>query len=274
MRRTTETSPREVRQSFLVETQAFFSLLHAMTVRDLRIQHKSAALGILLAIATPLATCLLFYAMMELLGQRTAPVRGDDLTFLLSGFLLFFLHINVTNSVAGAIMPSMLPHQRASTFLFICVKACSSGYNGILAIVVILALNYLLRGVWEMQDPLTAILVVIIVWLYATGLGMVFLALQRYFTWAKVVKLTYTRIMFFTSGKFFLGNNAPFREFYDWNPLFHLIDQTRDAVFVNYTAHTTSLSYALIFVFAALVLGFLGESYVRRHYSASHMAGM
>ena len=36
--------------------------------------------------------------------------------------------------------------------------------------------------------------------------------------------------MFFTSGKFFVANALPerFRQYMDWNPLFHLLDQARD----------------------------------------------
>ncbi len=249
------------------------SLVYSMTVRDLRIQQRNAALGILITIATPLATCLLFYAMMELMRMRSAPVRGDDLTFLLTGFMVFFFHIKTASAVAGAVNPSMMPHQRATPFMFVCVKATAAAYQNALAFIVIFSLNYLLRGVWEMQYPLTAMFAIFIAWVYGIGLGMVFLALQRYFTWAGVVKVAYTRIMFFTSGKFFLGNNAPYREFYDWNPLFHIIDQMRSAVFVNYTAHTTTLVYPVVFTFAFLVLGFLGESYVRRNYSASHFPG-
>jgi len=261
------------RQSFPIALQGFLSLVYAMTVRDLRIVQRNAALGIILAIATPLATTLIFYVLMEVMQMRSAPVRGDDLTFLLTGFMVFFFHIKTAGAVSGAVMPSMMPHQRATPFLFICVKACSAGYNNALAFIVILALNYLLRGVWEMQDPLWVIATVAVAWVYGIGIGMVFLALQRYFAWTQVLKLAYMRIMFFTSGKFFLGNNAPFREFYDWNPLFHIIDQTRTGVFVNYTAHTTSLGYPLIFCFIALVVGFLGENYVRRHYSVSHFPG-
>lgn len=263
----------EPRQSFLISLQAFLSLVYAMTVRELRIVQRNAALGIVLAIATPLATCLVFYLMMELFKARSAPVRGDDLTFLLTGFLIFFLHINTAGQVSQAVVPSMMPHQRATPFLFICVKASAAGYNNVLAIVAILVGNYLLRGIWEMQQPLWVIVTVLIAWLYGIGLGMVFLALQRYFSWARALRTFYVRVMFFTSGKFFLGNNAPYREFYDWNPLFHIIDQMRSATFTNYTAHTTSLIYPLAFCFATLVLGFLGESYVRRHYSVSHFPG-
>ena len=274
MNTATGKTQREVKQSLLVSLQAFLSLVYALTVRDLRVQQRNAALGILFAIATPIVTCLVFYVIIRLLKQSSAtPIRGDDLTYLLSGFMVFFLHTATVGGVAGAIMPSMMPHQRATPFLFVCVKAFASLYTHMAAFAVILLFNYLIRGVWEMDHALLAIFTVLTAWLYGIGLGMILLALQRYVSWANLVKIAYMRIMFFTSGKFFVGNTAPMREMYDWNPLFHIIDQMRSAVFLNYTAKTTSLSYAWTWVFIVLVLGFLCESYVRRNYSMSHFPG-
>ena len=56
-----------------------------------------------------------------------------------------------------------------------------------------------------------------------------------------MMNLVFTRVMFVTSGKFFVANAVPgwVRFYFDWNPLFHLVDQLRGAVFVNYTARQT-----------------------------------
>ena len=274
MKPATDNAPRPVRQSFPVALQSFLSLVYALTVRDLRVQSRGAAMGILIAIATPVVSCLVFYALLQFLRQgMTTPIRGDDLTFMLTGFMIFFMHIAAMSQVAGAINPLLMPHQKATPFLFICVKAFAVLYNHAMALVLVLLLNYLIRGVWEMDHALMAIGVLMLAWLYGVGLGMITLALQRYLSWAGLVRIAYIRIMFFTSGKFFVGNTAPMREYYDWNPLFHIIDLTRSAVFLNYTAHTTSVSYVLAWTFAALTLGFLCEAYVRRNYSVSHHPG-
>ena len=72
-----------------------------------------------------------------------------------------------------------------------------------------------------------------------------------------MMNLVFTRVMFVTSGKFFVANAVPgwVRFYFDWNPLFHLVDQLRGAVFVNYTARQTSLEYPMAVAFALLVLG-------------------
>ena len=48
-----------------------------------------------------------------------------------------------------------------------------------------------------------------------------------------------------------------------WNPLFHLIDQMREAAFVNYTAHHTNMVYPTICCFGLLLLGHLLYSYLQ-----------
>ncbi|MEM0924053.1 MAG: hypothetical protein AAGI13_13475, partial [Pseudomonadota bacterium] len=78
------------KQSLPVATAAFASLAYALTVRDLRTENKSAALGILLSSGTVLVTALTFYLFMNFIGGRTAPIRTDDITFIVAGFLMFF----------------------------------------------------------------------------------------------------------------------------------------------------------------------------------------
>ena len=85
----------EVRQGFLTEMYAFGALVYSLVVRDLRSEHKNAALGILISIAQPLAMGLIFYLFMMLIGGGASQVRGDALTFVVIGFIIFFTHILV-----------------------------------------------------------------------------------------------------------------------------------------------------------------------------------
>ena len=264
-----------VKQSFMVATFAFISLVYALVVRDLRTEHKNAAAGILISIGQPLVAGLVFYAFISLMGGSAGAVRGDNLTFVLIGFIIFFMHIRTVAAVAGALRPDMMNHQRLTPFLMVCVKAISSGYKNVLALLIMLVLNWVLRDVYEMQDPLLFIEVIFFCWFGGIAVGIIFLALSRYFTWGPLIQTAYVRIMFFTSGKFFVANMVPssMRAFMDWNPLFHLLDYGRAAAFQNYSARTTSLEYAIIVYLIVFVLAMLVEAHVRRNYSASHMAG-
>ena len=264
-----------VKQSFAVATFAFLSLVYSLVVRDLRTEHKNAAAGILISISQPLVAGIVFFAFISLMGGSAGAVRGDNLTFVLVGFVIFFMHIRTVAAVSGALRPDMMNHQRLTPFLMVCVKAVSSAYKNVLALIIMLVLNWVLRDVYEMQDPLTFVLVIFFCWFGGVAVGIIFLALSRYFTWGALIQTAYVRICFFTSGKFFVANLVPsgIRPFMDWNPLFHLLDHGRAGAFLNYSARTTSMDYAISVYLIVFVLAMLVEAHVRRHYSASHMPG-
>jgi ABC-type polysaccharide/polyol phosphate export permease len=264
-----------VRQSFWVACVAFGQLVYSLVVRDLRTEHKNAALGILISVAQPLVAGLVFYFFITFMGGGFAKVRGDYMTFVLLGFVIFFMHVRTVNQVANALREDMLNHQRLSPFLLVSVKGISSAYKIVLALIILIAANYLARDVYEMQNLLLFLSAVFWCWIGGVAVGMVFLAANRYLSWGPLLQTAYVRIMFFTSGKFFVANQLPgfMRPFMDWNPLFHLLDQSRSAAFVNYTARTTSMDYAIIVFLVLLVIAMLVENYVRRNYSQSHMPG-
>lgn len=266
----------EVKQGFMTALVAFMTLVYSLVVRDLRTEHKNAALGILIQIGQPLVAGLIFYFFITLVGGKgSGQVRGDYMTFVLLGFIIFFMHIRTVMVVSNALREDMLYHQRLSPFLLVSVKALSSAYKMVLALLALLLMNYLLRDVYEMHDPLHFMHVMFWCWLGGVAVGILFMAAIRYLTWGPLLMTAYVRVMFFTSGKFFVANGMPgfMRPYMDWNPLFHLLDQGRDAAFVHYTARTTTMEYAIAVFLTILVLAMLIENYVRRTYSQSHMPG-
>ena len=56
---------------------------------------------------------------------------------------------------------------------------------------------------------------------------------------------------------------------FDWNPLFHLIDQNRGFVFINYTPHNSNLAYPFYFTLTMLMIGLMAEFVTRNALSLS-----
>ena len=81
----------------------------------------------------------------------------------------------------------------------------------------------------------------------------------------------YQRANMIASGKMFVVNTLPtfMMNMFDWNPLFHIIDQTRGFVFINYTPHRTSLEYPYYVGLALLMIGLMAEFYTRQYASSS-----
>lgn len=76
------------------------------------------------------------------------------------------------------------------------------------------------------------------------------------------------------SGKMFVANTLPpsILVTFDWNPLFHTIDQARGYTFINYFPNNSSPSYPFYVTIACLMLGLMGEFYTRKHASVSWTA--
>jgi ABC-type polysaccharide/polyol phosphate export permease len=81
----------------------------------------------------------------------------------------------------------------------------------------------------------------------------------------------YQRANMIASGKMLLANNtsAEMRSMFDWNPLFHTIDQARGFIFLNYAPRYTSIEYSLRVAMVLVMIGLMAEFFTRQHMSAS-----
>jgi ABC-type polysaccharide/polyol phosphate export permease len=116
---------------------------------------------------------------------------------------------------------------------------------------------------------------VLLAWFTGLALGVVFLALKPWFpTFVSITSTIYQRANMIASGKMFVANTLPsfMVSMFDWNPLFHCIDQSRGYVFINYAPRNSSLEYPIWFGIIFLMIGLMGEFYTRRHASLSWSA--
>lgn len=81
------------------------------------------------------------------------------------------------------------------------------------------------------DDPIGAMGMLLAAWFSGVAIGTVFLALKP---WeppdaVKVMTSIYSRASMIDSGKMFVANTLPssMLVLFDWNPLFHTIDQAR-----------------------------------------------
>ena len=112
-------------------------------------------------------------------------------------------------------------------------------------------------------------------WLTGVGVGMIFLALRPWFpSFVSIGSQIYNRANMIASGKMFVANSLPsfMLAFFDWNPLFHIIDQARGFVFINYNPHYTNYEYPIIVAVVLILLGLMGEFYARKNASLSREA--
>ncbi|WP_343080353.1 ABC transporter permease [Ostreiculturibacter nitratireducens] len=253
------------------------SLLERMyyaTVRAIRSGHQNAVVALAQNIVQALVILLMFYLMFQILGQRHSPLRGNFMLYILSGIFLYMTHVKTVTAISGAegATSAMMQHAPMNTAIAIVSAALSTLYIQFLTILVILFVYHVAFSPIEIEDPVGAFGMLLLAWAYGVGVGMVFMSLKPWFPkFTMIARTIYTRANMIASGKMFVANALSYGmlKMFDWNPLFHAIDQSRGFVFMNYFPRFSSISYAVYVTLVLLAFGLMAEFFTRKHVSLS-----
>ncbi len=264
--------------SLLSKTGATLTLIYHATVRSIRKGGGNALIGLIMNIFQTIFLIVTFWVMMTFFGLTGLALRGDFVLFLMSGVFLYMTNIKAVGAVAGAEGPTspMMLHAPMSTFVSIASSALACLYVQVLSVTVVLYGYHAFFHPITIEDPASAFGMLLLAWIYGVSIGMVLLAFKPWWpSGAGIVSMIYSRANMIASGKMTVANNLPFTmmSLFIWNPLFHLIDQCRGYVFINYNPHYTSYKYAVYVTITLLVIGLMGEFFTRRHASLSWGAG-
>jgi ABC-type polysaccharide/polyol phosphate export permease len=265
------------RQTGLGAAITIAELVYHSVVRNVRKSHGNAVIAILMNMVQAAIFVLAFYVMFIILGLRGAALRGDFLLYIMSGIFLFMTHTKTLAAVVGSEGPAspMMQHAPLNTIIAIAAAALGTLYIQVLSLFVILFIYHALFTPVVIDLPLPAFGMLLVAWYTGLGLGVLLLAFKPWFPAAvSLFSTIYQRVNMIASGKMFVANTLPafMLNLFDWNPLFHAIDQARGFVFINYTPRYSSYEYAIIVGTVLLMIGLMAEFYTRRHASVSWSA--
>lgn len=269
---------REVRTRPAVAALGLLELVFHAAVRHVRKSHHNAVVGLLLNIFQTVLLVAVFYLMFELLGMRGTALRGDFVLYVMSGIFMFMTHVKALGAVAGAEGPTspMMKHSPMNTVVSMGAAALSALYLQVLSAAVVLGIYHAAFTPITIHDPVGTMAMFLLAWASGATLGVMVQAARPWWPEAaSLVTQIYQRANMIFSGKMFVANMMPgyLLAYFDWNPLFHVIDQARGAIFLNYSPHYTSVAYPLWMTLVFLTIGLMGEFYTRRRASASWSAG-
>lgn len=252
-------------------------MFHA-TVRMIGAGHSNAVVALALSIVQALVMVGMFFLMFWLLGVRSAPLRGDFILYIISGVFLYRTHVKAVTAVSGAesSTSAMMQHGPMNTAIAICSTALSTLYTQTLSALVILFAYHTIWAPITIEDPIGAYGMFLLAWISGVGIGMILYALRPWFpTFTPIATRVYARVNMLASGKMFLANMLPAKllVMFDWNPLFHAIDQSRGYTFINYFPRNSSISYPVYVTIALLLFGLMAEFYTRQYASKSWSDG-
>ena len=253
---------------------AMLELVFHAAVRNVRKSHGNAIWGLVLSIIQALMMVLVFLVMMSLLGMRSSAIRGDFLLYIMSGVFMYMTHSKTLQAVAKCDGPtsSMMKHAPMNVIIAVAAAALAALYQQVLAAAVILYFYHVVITPITIDDPVGTMAMFLLSWASGIGVGMIFKSATP---WSPdffgLLVTIYARANMIASGKMFVANMMPTStlKMFDWNPLFHTIDQARGFVFLNYNPHYSSISYPLKVTLVLMLLGLMGESYTRKYASVS-----
>ena len=243
-------------------------LIYSVTVRNVRGSHKNAVIGMLISIMQSLILVAVFILMFIVIGIRSSPIRGDFLLYIMSGIFLYRTHIQSVSAMKGAgnaLAPMML-YAPMNPIVSMVAAALAILYEQFLAIVIVLTVYHCGFNPITIDNLIGAMGMFLLAWFSGICVGVLFLALTPWMPQVmSIVQRFYIRINMIASGKMFLVNSLPASmiAMFDWNPLFHIIDQNKGYVFLHYNPHFTNGMYPLYVSCVLLVLGMMGVFYTR-----------
>ena len=232
-------------------------LIYHATVRDIRKSHRNAVVGLVLNMLQAAIFVLAFFLMFYVLGMRGNAIRGDFLLYIMSGIFLYLTHVKAMSSIVMAEGPAspMMLHAPMNTVISICAAALSALYTQVFSIVVILIVYHIGFTPITIDNPAGAMGMLLLSWISGVAVGIIFLAIKP---WAPefvgIATGIYSRANMIASGKMFVANTLPayMVSVFDWNPLFHAIDQAldcKDGIFgVGHGLPLGGLTYKTFFV--------------------------
>lgn len=269
---------REAPRTIFGSAIAMGELVFHAAVRNLRKSHGNAVIGLLINILQTVMLVAVVYLFSVVLGLRSAALRGDYLLFVMSGVFMFMTHTKAIGAVTGADGPTaaMMMHGPMNTVVAILASALSVLYRQAFSAAVVLYLYHAAITPISIEYPVGMVAMFLLAWGTGLSIGLVFRSLTP---WQPelfgILTMIFQRMNLIFSGKMLVANGTPahIRKFFDWNPLFHIIDQCRGYVFLNYAPHYTTYTYPLKIMVVCLMVGLVIEYYTRKRVSVSWGAG-
>jgi capsular polysaccharide transport system permease protein len=234
------------------------SVIFAVFVRELNTRFGRYRLGYLWAILEPLAIVGVLSGVRMIFGR--ADIAGLPFpVFFASGIIPYLVFSHILNSSLHAVESNLglFNYQRVKPFDVFVARALLELLIGLGTAAIIFPGLYYLGFTFVWNDVLQVTAVVVCLFLFSSGIGLALCIVGPLWHESKKIVPVLIRPLFFVSGIFFPANALPeaIRGCALLNPLLHVSELIRGAMFVDYQSQEGSLFYVLCWAGASLFLG-------------------
>lgn len=232
--------------------------IHALIMREIKTRFGSSKLGYFWALAEPAAQAGVLAALFSLIG-RSSLAGVPVAVFMLVALIPFKFFAKLLPQLTASVNANkgLLAYRQVAPMDPFIARLIIEMVTFIMVYVILMSLcAWFGMSVWP-QDLLQLIYASGLLIFLATGLGLILCNVMLF--WQDVLKVLSMVMtpMFIISGTFFTATMIPSQYWYlfTWNPIFHVIELSRDAMFITYTSPVADANYVL---FLGLLFNSLG----------------
>lgn len=230
-----EGSKRTQRTSLQIMLDTVFALM----MRELKTRFGAKKLGYFWAIAEPAAQASIMALIWSFMGRSSLSGVHVGL-FMISGIIPFKFFSKLLPQLTSSVQANkaLFTYRQVSILDPLITRLIIEVVTYIVVFCIILAVMAWLGFNIEMQDFLMFVFINILLIMLGVGLGLMLCVAMAYWEdTSKILSMVMTP-MFLISGIFFTATMIPPQYLYlfDWNPVFHIIELIRQAMFVGYTS--------------------------------------
>jgi len=243
--------------AFSVQRRVIFALI----LRETRTRYGKTRIGYLWALFEPLAHMLIFAAIFSFIG-RSSPLGGSVALLVLTGLFPYNLFANLSTQLMNAIEANkvLLNYPHVTPFDVMASRTILEIATQVIVFVFVL-LILAFEDLWDMQidSLISVIFAVLISAALGAGMGLINAVLAFKFpSYANIFGMI-MRPMYFLSGIFFVVGymSTEIQNIMYYNPVAHLIEWFRSAIYVGYESEFLDKHYLLNFTLSVVFLGLL-----------------
>ncbi len=246
--------------------QARTNVVLALVLRDMRTRFGRSHLGYLIAIAWPFSHLVTLISIMAFVN-RLAPIGGDPAVFVSTGVLPYIL------CLYPARMMGLALETNRSLFLFPIIKPFDIILSRAIiefmtAFIVVILLFVAAASIGVDITPIdnsTLAAGLLATIYFSISMGVINVVMVSLFKMWHITFIIIMIVMYMSAGVFIVPSaiSSEVREIMWFNPLFHCVEWIRSAYYEGYGDDLLSRSYVMWTATGCLLMGLLGERFLR-----------
>jgi capsular polysaccharide transport system permease protein len=236
-------------------------VIYALILRETRTRYGKTRIGYLWALFEPLAHMLIFAAIFSFIG-RSSPLGGSVAMLVLTGLFPYNLFSNLATQLMNAVEANkvLLSYPHVTPFDVMVSRAILEVATQVIVFSFVL-LILAVQDLWDMNvgSVIDVIMVVLVGSLLGVGLGLMNAVLAFKFpSYANIFGMI-LRPLYFLSGIFFVVSymSTDIQNIMYYNPVAHLIEWFRSAMYPGYESSFLDKQYILNFTLTVVFFGLL-----------------